>query len=200
MPDPGTTAVVTVLPDAAPLLDAASGIDPALVRRGVPAHVSLLYPFVPASALTGQDEKDVRSLAASFPAADLLLEEVVTAAGFVAVTVPGLQATVDAFRAQWPGTRPYGGRFGARPAAHVTIAMGADDPTTAARVRAAIDNLLPLRARAAAVQLVVLTEEGWQSRFTVPLGPDGDRAAAAMEGDQVAPYPGPSGAGAGGLV
>ncbi|MEV6732780.1 MULTISPECIES: 2'-5' RNA ligase family protein [unclassified Streptomyces] len=162
------------MPDAAPLLDAAWRIDPALVRRGLPAHVSLLYPFVPESALTGQDEKAVRSLAASFPTADLLLEELVTAPGFVAVTVPELQPIVDAFRAQWPGLRPYRGRFGARPAAHVTIAMGADNPTAAAQVRTAIDSLLPLRTRTAAVQLAVLTEEGWQSRFTAPLGvPDG---------------------------
>lgn len=162
------------MPDAAPLLDAAWRVDPALVRQGVPAHVSLLYPFVPESALTGQDEKGVRSLAASFPAADLLLEEVVTESGFVAVTVPELQPIVDAFRTQWPGLRPYRGRFGERPAAHVTVAMGADDPTAAARVRTAVGSLLPLRTRAAAVQLVVLTEEGWQPRLTAPLGgPDG---------------------------
>lgn len=61
VPEPGTTAVVIGLPDATPLLDAAWRIDPALVRRGVPAHVSLLYPFVPESALTVQDEKGVRS-------------------------------------------------------------------------------------------------------------------------------------------
>ncbi|MFE2547507.1 2'-5' RNA ligase family protein [Streptomyces sp. NPDC059355] len=158
------------MPDAAPLLDAAWRIDPALVRRGVPAHVSLLYPFVPESALTERDETAVHSLAASFPAADLVLEEVVTAPGFVAVTVPGLQPVVDVFRTQWPELRPYGGRFGAQPAAHVTVAMGADDPATAAHVRTAIDGLLPLRIRAAEVQLVVLTKEGWQSRFTAPLG------------------------------
>ncbi|MGW2993608.1 2'-5' RNA ligase family protein [Streptomyces sp. NPDC001193] len=170
MPEPGTTAVVIILPDAAPLLDAAWRIDPTLVRGGVPAHVSLLYPFVPEPALTGRDEQAVRTLAAGFPAADLVLEEVVTAPGFVAVTVPGLQPAVDAFRKQWPGLRPYGGRFGAEPAAHVTVAMGADDPTTATRVRTAIDSLLPLRIRAAEVQLVVLAKEGWQSRFTAPLG------------------------------
>lgn len=140
----------------------------------MPAHVSLLYPFVPESALTHQDEKGVRSLVARFPAADLRLEEVVTASGFVAVTVPGLQPIVDAFRDQWPGLRPYRGRFGARPAAHVTVAMGADTPAAAAHVRAAIGSLLPLDTRAAAVQLVVLTEDGWQPRFTVPLGvPEG---------------------------
>ncbi|MFE3763621.1 2'-5' RNA ligase family protein [Streptomyces sp. NPDC059104] len=175
VPEPGTTAVVIVLPDAAPLLDAAWRVDPALVRPGVPAHVSLLYPFVPEPELTGRDEKGVRSLAAGFPAADLLLEEVVTASGFIAVTVAELQPVVDAFHAQWPGLRPYGGRFGARPAAHVTVAMGADDPTTAGLVRAAVGGLLPLRTRAAAVQLLALTEEGWRPRLTVPLGgsPDG---------------------------
>ncbi|WP_031147900.1 2'-5' RNA ligase family protein [Streptomyces erythrochromogenes] len=174
MPDPGTTAVVIVLPDAAPLLDAAWRIDPALVRHGVPAYVSLLYPFVPESVLTVQDETNVHSLAASFPAADLLLEHVVTEPGFVAVSVPELQPIVDAFHGQWSGLRPYGGRFGARPAAHVTVATGAGDPAAAARVRAAVGHLLPLRTRAAAVQLVVLAEDGWRPRFTAPLGgPDG---------------------------
>ncbi|MEV6683171.1 2'-5' RNA ligase family protein [Streptomyces erythrochromogenes] len=175
MPDPGTTAAVIALPEAAPLLDAARRVDPALVRPGVPAHVSLLYPFVPQAALTGQDEKNVRRLAASFPAAALLLEEVVTAPGFVAVSVPELQPIVDAFHAQWSGLRPYGGRFGVRPAAHVTVAMGARDPAAAAHVRAAVGNLLPLRTRAAAVQLVVLTEEGWRPRLTAPLGDPGGR-------------------------
>ncbi len=174
VPEPGTTAVVIVLPDAAPLLDAARRIDPALVRHGVPAHVSLLYPFVPEPALTGEDERSVRALAARFPVADLLLAELVTASGFVGVTVPELQPIVDAFRARWPGLRPYGGRFGAQPAAHVTVAMGADDPAASAHVRAAVGGLLPLRTRAAAVQLVVLTEEGWRPRWTAPLGvPDG---------------------------
>ncbi|MFJ8565614.1 2'-5' RNA ligase family protein [Streptomyces sp. NPDC093514] len=170
MPEPGTTAVVIVVPDAAPLLDAARRIAPAHVRHGVPAHVSLLYPFVPEPALTGQDERSVRSLAARFPAADLVLEDLVTASGFVGVTVAELQPIADAFRARWPGVRPYGGRFGAQPAAHVTVALGADDPTATAHVRAAVGSLLPLRARAAAVQLVALTAEGWRPRLTAPLG------------------------------
>ncbi|MFJ3582853.1 2'-5' RNA ligase family protein [Streptomyces sp. NPDC090127] len=173
MPEPGTTAVVILLPDAAALLDAAWRIEPALVRDGVPAHVSLVYPFVPESALTGQDETGVRCLAAGFPAVDLLLREVVTAAGFVGVAVPELQPVVDAFRVRWPELTPYRGRYGARPAAHVTVAMGADDQT-AARVHAAVGRLLPLRTRAAALQLVVLTDRGWRPRLTTPLGsPDG---------------------------
>ncbi|WP_223838020.1 2'-5' RNA ligase family protein [Streptomyces venezuelae] len=158
------------MPAAAPLLEAARRTDPALVRRRLPAHVSLLYPFVPESALTVQDEEAVGSLAAGFPAADLLLEEVVTAPGFVAVTLPGLQPIVDTFRARWPGLQPYRGRFGARPTAHVTVALGADNPTITARVRAAVGNLLPLRTRATAVQLAVLTEKGWRPRLTAPLG------------------------------
>ncbi|MFE2125208.1 2'-5' RNA ligase family protein [Streptomyces amritsarensis] len=173
MPEPGTTAVVIVLPDADPLLDAARRIDPALVRPGVPAHVSLCHPFLPQSALNGQDQEELRSLAARFPAADLLLEDIVTTSGFIAVSVPQLQPLVDAFRGQWPGLRPYGGRFGARPAAHVTVALGADDPAAAARVRDAVGSLLPLRTRAAAVQLAELTREGWRSRFTAPLGGQG---------------------------
>ncbi|WP_158709950.1 hypothetical protein [Streptomyces katrae] len=52
--------------------------------------------------------------------------------------------------------------------------MGADEPKAAAQVRTAIDGLLPLRTRTAAVQPAVLTEESLQLRFTAPVGvPDG---------------------------
>ncbi|MCB8905540.1 2'-5' RNA ligase family protein [Streptomyces sp. CB02980] len=140
----------------------------------MPAHVSLLYPFVPESALTDQGEQGVRTLAASFPAADLLLEEVVTASGFVAAPFRDSNRSSTRSAPSSLGSYPYRGRFGARPAAHVTVAMGADNPTATAHVRAAIGSLLPLDTRAAAVQLVVLTEEGRQPRFAVPLGvPDG---------------------------
>ncbi|MFI7356394.1 hypothetical protein ACIBTP_20920 [Streptomyces avidinii] len=61
------------------------------------------------------------------------MQELVTASGFVGVTAPQLQPIVAAFCTRWPGLPPYQGRFGARPAAHVTVAMAADDPTTAPR-------------------------------------------------------------------
>lgn len=164
----GTTAAVVGLPAAAPLLDAARRIDPALGRPDA-AHVTALYPFVPAAALTEDVERAVRGLAAWFPVTEVLLTRITTAPGFVAAPAPELQPLLDAFRARWPQLVPYGGRFGPRPEAHVTVAMGADG-TAAARIGAAARPLLPRRCRAESVEVVELTERGWHLRFSAPLG------------------------------
>lgn len=47
------SALVITLPMANPLLEAAAEVNPTLVRKGLPAHVSLLYPFLPHGGADG---------------------------------------------------------------------------------------------------------------------------------------------------
>lgn len=169
MPTPGTSALVVTLPTAAVLLEAAAAVDPGLVRPGLPPHVTALYPFLPAERLTEQTDADVTQLAASFPVTEVQLTDLVLAPGFVAAAAPALQPLADAVCDHWPDVPPYGGRFGAHPPAHLTIALGGTDDQraeVAERARAA----LPLTARADTLHLVVLTEQGWQLRLSAPLG------------------------------
>ena len=158
-----------LLPGAEPLLDAARKVDPALVRPGLPAHVTALYPFLSDAELTGDVLAAVRSVAAAAEPVDVTLGELVTNPGFAAVPVPQLQPLTDAACARWPEVQPYGGRFGPRPPAHLTVAMGGPDADLAG-VAAEAGPLLPLTARAEALELVALTEQGWQRRLSVPLG------------------------------
>ncbi|MGW9370265.1 2'-5' RNA ligase family protein [Streptomyces xanthophaeus] len=167
MPAIGTTAVVIELRAADVLLEAAGQVDPRLVRPGLPAHVTVLYPFVPAGELTDETDRSIRGLAGSIPAADVHLARIVTEPGFVSVHAAELEPAVNAFREHWPQLRPYGGRFGPAPAAHVTVAMGCDD-SQAQRVGELVSGLLPLRARAEAVHVVALTERGWKRRLSAP--------------------------------
>ncbi|WIV55114.1 2'-5' RNA ligase family protein [Amycolatopsis nalaikhensis] len=169
MPEPGTTALVILLPAAEPVLDAARRVDPALVRPGLPAHVTALYPFLPSSSLTSEVFAAVRSVAAGFAPAEVSLAELVTAPGFAAIPTPELQPIADAVCARWPEVPPYGGRFGPRPAAHVTVAMGGEDETLS-RVADQVRPLLPRTDRAEALQLVALGERGWEPRLTAPFG------------------------------
>ncbi|MFE3172837.1 2'-5' RNA ligase family protein [Amycolatopsis sp. NPDC059090] len=169
MPTPGTSALVVTLPSAAVLLETAAAVDPGLVRPGLPPHVTALYPFLSADRLTERTDADVRQLATSFPATEVQLTDLVTAPGFVAAAAPALQPLADAVCDHWPEAPPYGGRFGAHPPAHLTIALGGTDDQraeVAKRARAA----LPITARADALHLVVLTEQGWQLRLSAPLG------------------------------
>jgi hypothetical protein len=169
VPEPGTTALVILLPAAEPVLAAARRTAPGLVRPGLPAHVTALYPFLPAHELTDEVFDAVRNLAAAVRPVDVRLAELVVAPGFSAVVTPSLQPIADAVCAHWPGVVPYGGRFGPTPAAHLTVAMGgaeADHERVAGEVRP----LLPLDARAEELHLVALDDHGWETRLTAPFG------------------------------
>ena len=163
MPAIGTTAVVIELPSAEALLQVAVGVRASLVRTGLPAHVTVMYPFVPVADLGDDTEREFHRLAGSIPSVDLLLRRLVTAPGFVAVETAELAPTVAAFRNAWPDLRPYGGRFGESPTAHVTVALGCDE-AEARCVGDRVRELLPLPARAEAAHLVALTDRGWQRR------------------------------------
>ncbi|MGW4487094.1 2'-5' RNA ligase family protein [Amycolatopsis sp. NPDC004368] len=168
MPAPGTSALVVELPAAAGLLEAAAAVGPALVRAGVAPHVTALYPFLPAAELTDEVDIGVRALAAAHEVVDVSLADLVVASGFVAAAAPALQPLADAACDRWPEVRPYGGRFGPHPPAHLTIAMGGTDEQNT-EVTRRVEGLLPLTARAEALHLVVLTEQGWQLRLTAAL-------------------------------
>ncbi|WP_309236011.1 2'-5' RNA ligase family protein [Amycolatopsis sp. SID8362] len=169
MPETGTTALVILLPAAEPILAAARRVDPALVRPGLPAHVTALYPFLPDAELTDQVLDAARELAATFSPTDVPLTEFVTAPGFAAIPVPALQPITDAVCDRWPSVQPYGGRFGPRPGAHVTVAMGGEAEVLE-RVAGEVRPLLPVRDRAVELQLVALTERGWEPRLSARFG------------------------------
>lgn len=169
MPTPGTSALVVTLPSAAVLLETAAAVDPGLVRPGLPPHVTALYPFLPADRLTERTDAEVSQLAANFPETEVQLTDLVLAPGFVAAAAPALQPLADAVCDHWPDTPPYGGRFGAHPPAHLTIALGGTDDQRAAVAERA-RKALPVIARAETLHLVVLTEQGWRLRLSAPLG------------------------------
>ncbi len=158
-----------LLPAAEPVLAAARRVDPALVRPGLPAHVTALYPFLPAAEVSDAVLDAVRALAATFSPTEVPLTEFVTAPGFAAIPAPALQPVTDAVCARWPEVRPYGGRFGPRPGAHVTVAMGGEADVLE-RVAAEVRPLLPLTDQAAELQLVALTDRGWEPRLSARFG------------------------------
>jgi hypothetical protein len=167
--NPEKTALVSLLPAADRLLEVAAAVNPALVRPGIPAHATILYPFLQSDELAGPNVERLRELAAALPATDVRLNHVVTERGFVAVGVPALQPAMESVCAAWPELIPYGGRFGPTPPVHVTIAMGASE-SEAERIVAELDRQLPIQARIEAMQVVALTAEGWGHCLSVPLG------------------------------
>jgi 2'-5' RNA ligase len=143
---------------------------------GVPAHVTVLYPFVPAAGLVPAvrlalvtiartlDPFDVRfERVGRFPAVVYLAPE--PAAPFIALT--------EAVQARFPGFPPYGGAFD-EVVPHLTIT----EPNDVVVDEAALDaiateaaEVLPLRARVSGLEVLVESDDRrWRSRWRIPMG------------------------------
>ncbi|HEX5307712.1 MAG TPA: 2'-5' RNA ligase family protein [Solirubrobacteraceae bacterium] len=141
-------------------VQAASGLLEDSAREvGMPAHVTLVHPFLRMRRIGSETERELASLLGAFPAFDFTLEEArnfpkvlylapVPAAPFVDL--------VQAFAARWPEQQPYGGAFD-EIVPHVTIGYRDDIPVElAAR--------LPMRARAEEVWLMSRVGQRWVTR------------------------------------
>ncbi|MEU6394618.1 2'-5' RNA ligase family protein [Streptomyces sp. NPDC046939] len=169
MANPGTTAVLALLPAAQPLLERAAEADPRAVRPGVPAHAALLYPWLPADRVGAPALDRLRSSLPTGPVR-ARLTTVERTGGFVGVPVPELRQAATAVRTAFPAWIPYGGRFGADPPVHVTVALDAE-PGAAEEIARRTHALLPISTEIAALHVVALTPAGWQVVTELPLTP-----------------------------
>jgi len=142
--------------------------------HGVPAHITVLYPFVPPPELCPDDVARLAEMFAATPPFDFALDRVgwfgdqvvylapEPSAPFLALT----RCVMDAF----PGYQPYGGAY-TDLTPHLTLGAGpVDDLRQAAQ---AVQSSLPIRARAGDVWLMAGTTAPagrWRVRARFPLG------------------------------
>jgi 2'-5' RNA ligase len=166
------SAVIVPVPAAEPLVGALRAELDGHAALGVPAHVTVMAPFLPAAALDPATLSELAATVAAVPAFDVEFGEVrwfddrlvwlapEPAAPFVALT----RAVAGRF-----GLVPYGGEHGSEPVPHLTV--GYDAPP--ARLRAAAAELargLPLATRIEEAVLVVETDGRWAPHAELPLG------------------------------
>ena len=145
------SALVVLVPEAEPLLaDLRLRFDPS-AAEGVPAHVTVLYPFVPPHAVTDADLAALTQLCAGLPAFDCRFARVgrfaatawlapEPAAPFIALT--------RAVMARFPGLVPYDGRH-PDIVPHLTVADGlaADADVAQAQLEERLARQGPVQAR-----------------------------------------------------
>ena len=168
----GDTGLILVLPEVdAVVAPWRARLEPN-AALGVPAHVTVLYPFVPAPELTSEVLEELDEAFADVPPFGLRLtrferfpdDGVLFLAPEPAETCRRLTAIVQA---RWPEHRPYGGAH-AEVVPHLTLAIGASRAEEAL-VEAALGPRLPLRARVEAVDLMAFDGAAWvgHSRFSL---------------------------------
>jgi hypothetical protein len=170
MPTQGRTGVIIPVPVADELLDRVRERHPGAVRD-VPAHVSVLYPFLPVEQLDSSVTASLQAVFTAHEPTEVVFNTCHRQPGFVGLLPEPpdvLDALAAATRQHWPTVLPYGGAFGADPGAHLTVAMGTDEATSA-EIEAEVGTWLPLRARLDTAWLVAY-DGGWTVRSTFPFG------------------------------
>jgi 2'-5' RNA ligase len=139
-------------------------------RRGVPAHVTLLFPFVDADRIDDRVTSRLRDRLAAVAPFEYALEatgrwpDAVYAAPVPAEPFATLAAVL---RDDWPEYPLYGGDFAFE--AHVTIAESPSDDVARA-IESAAASELPAPARADEVVLIVDADTGWRVAARFALG------------------------------
>lgn len=160
----GRTGVIIPVPSADPLLATLAQRHPGAVREGVPAHVSVLYPFVPAAELDADAERELADIAEATPATEVTFGRCRRIGDFV-YSPPDppadLNRLIAAVRGHWPDVLPYGGAV-EDVGPHLTVAMRTGEQT-AAVIEHEVADELPIAAQLREMWLVVFAD-GWRVR------------------------------------
>jgi hypothetical protein len=137
---------------------------------GITTHVTVLIPFLPGPEITEDVLADLRGIFAGIAAHDLTFAKTgrfPTVLYLVPEPDRPVRDMICALGARWPRYPPYGGAYD-DPAPHLSVVRDA----TEAEFRQAAGILatrLPLRTRAAAVDLLIYDGSRWNLRERFPL-------------------------------
>ena len=158
--DGAPTALLVPVAAAEPYVDQAA--------EGMPAHVTVIYPFVGSRRVVPALVDELGEVLGRHRAFDFALSAIGRFPG-VAYLAPEpaapFVALVEACVARWPDHPPFAGAF-SETVPHVTIRPGDLDAEEERRIEAA----LPLAARAECVWLMAPVGGRWTRRATIPLG------------------------------
>lgn len=170
MPTNGQTGLAIPVPAADALLELVESRHPGTVREGVPAHMSLLYPFVGVAELDDRVTHALSELVAEHEPMPVEFRECYRRGGFVALRpdpIEGLTELTRKTRVRWPDVVPYESAYG-EVEPHLTVATRASEET-AAMIEREVADQLPISAELREVWLVVF-EGRWALRGRFEFG------------------------------
>lgn len=170
VPAPDTSALVIEVPEAEPLVGAhRRRWDSAGVV--VPAHVTILFPFLDPVELDAGVDADLRRIAGRFPPFELAFRRVGRFPDVLWLApepAEAVAALTNAVVERWPSHLPYGGAF-EKVVHHLTVADGAPDPVLAALERE-LSPQLPIVTRVHDLALVCREGGAWRTVGRFALG------------------------------
>jgi 2'-5' RNA ligase len=169
------TALVVLVAEAEALVGPLRDVwDPA-ASAGMPAHITLVYPFRPRGGVGAEVVRDLADCFRGFVPFDYTLVDVQSFGATVLYLRPDpeepLRRLIVPVLERYPETPPYGGAFSAI-VPHLTIAHVARDDLlrrVVSDVSDAARGGLPIKARATHVALVDNASGSWRTQANFPL-------------------------------
>jgi 2'-5' RNA ligase len=172
---PFESALAVFIPAADPLVDSfRRKVDPS-AAAGIPAHVTVLYPFLPPEQLSNHVLATLRALFQEVPAFNVSFAKTMQFPdGLYLEPMPSepFRRMTELVFKQFPQAPPYGGEFD-QIIPHLTVAKVEHVRRLKALAQAfqqAARDVLPIRARVDTVALVENASGVWQVRAQLALG------------------------------
>ncbi|WP_328473949.1 2'-5' RNA ligase family protein [Actinoplanes sp. NBC_00393] len=171
--EPTQSALAVLVPEAEPAVAELRQRLDRSAPRGVPAHVTVLFPFLPPNELTAQVQAGIRHVVAGVPRFFLTLDRVCWFGERVVWLSPSpdepFRELTHRLAGRFPRAQPYGGQF-TDVVPHLTI--GHDHPLPVLTAAAAeVEKRLPIHAWVSTVHLLVSRpDSSWTTLTDFPLG------------------------------
>jgi len=168
-PAPRESALILPVPEAEPYVQRHRFRHDSVALRGVPAHITVLYPFMAPEEITDTATDEVREVlrhVPQFPFRLMRLEQFPEGATYLAPepAAPFVDLTT-AITERFPAYLPYGGAH-TDVIPHLTVAQSPDAPTDEL---VEIERHLPIRCVARETWLMIEDDEGrWRTRSRFP--------------------------------
>jgi 2'-5' RNA ligase len=171
MPAGASESAIVVRVAVPPALERLRGRWDRAAAAGVPAHVTILYPFMPPGALDAGVRRTLAEIAAADEAFEVRFARVgrfPTAVYLAPEPSEPFNRLTEAIHARFPAFPPYEGAFD-EVIPHLTITESVAAPLDVIEHEAA--GSLPFERRVARLELIVEGSDGWwRSRWRIPLG------------------------------
>ena len=172
MPIVGQTALVFLVPEAEAPLSRVASTFPQLVRPGLPAHVTVLAPWIPLDEVDQKALVLCANLAASMPETTVSFNKIGMKPGFVYLDsdeASSIEAICDATKRTWPYLPPYAGKHkDVRP--HITLALGDMRDGDQEVIADLVLPSLPIRSSFESLHVVSFNGSRWEGRYRFRCG------------------------------